>query len=139
MNFNSAHQIMKSKQGKVHEWKICLTVLNNSLKSAYIHPLTHPMSTLQFYHPVQLFFTFKSKVVAAVSCTTIPYCAAGAGLGLGLTGKPGRAWVGTWWWWCVGFFKCCVILPGCWEWGGGRRFGEEKPGHWKDPGFVVVR
>ena len=33
---------------------------------------------------------------AAVLCSPIPYWLGGVGLGLGLTGKLGRAWVGAW-------------------------------------------
>ena len=59
--------------------------------------------------------------IAAVSCSTSGYRLGGVKMGLGLTGKPGRAWVGVWvghgilawcmggawhgwldgWWWCM--------------------------------------
>ena len=35
-------------------------------------------------------------ILGAVSCNPNGYYLAGTGLGLGLTGKPGCAWVGAW-------------------------------------------
>ena len=46
--------------------------------------------------------------LAAVTCRPIPYPTAGVGLGLGLTGKLGRAWVG----WCMGW--CMGAWGGAW-------------------------
>ena len=45
-------------------------------------------------------------MVAAESCSLSVPMLGGVGLGLGLTGKLGRAWVGAW------FGACVVVVPG---------------------------
>ena len=56
-------------------------------------------------------------------------------MGLGLTGKLGREWVGAWLvmvWWCVGGVINTMLyyLDWGWEW------EDPRPGHWEDPGLV---
>ena len=57
---------------------------------------------------------FLSQCIAAVSCSSVPNRLGGVKIGLGLTGKLGRAWVGAWVvvYGCMGGCMVVLILVG---------------------------